>query len=195
MRDERVDRINRAVLRILGAIAILAGIGVLLHSTGALGGQRQDSPVLASATARWYADQGAWLWPVVAVLLVVIAAVCVWWVSSQVRLQGSSRIDLERTSAGALSMSGIHLAECVERDATNQDGIHRARARITTTSEAIDVWLVVWVGPPYDVGRSVSRVANTVLPNLRTALDGADARPIRTHITVETAEAAVSRLD
>ncbi|WP_153505807.1 Asp23/Gls24 family envelope stress response protein [Cumulibacter manganitolerans] len=195
MRDERVDRIDRAVLYVLGAIAALAGIGVLLHATGALGRRRSDSPVLASPTTRWYADHATWVWPLVAVLLAIVAALSVWWVSSQVRLQGSSRVDLARDGAGSLNVSGTHLAECVERDAVNQDGIDHARARVSATAEAVDVWLTLWVGPPYDVGRSVSRVANTVLPNLATALDGVGSRPIRTHINVETAEAAVSRLD
>lgn len=195
MNDERTDRIDRVLLRLIGIVLTLLGIAVLLHSTGALGSRRAASPVLSSPTVAWYRDNGSWLWPALIVILLVVVGASVWWVSTQVRLQGSSRIELERDPGGTLDVSGHHLAECVERDALNQRGIERARARVSTTPQTVHVWLTIWVGPPYDVGRSVARVANVVLPNLRTTLDGADARPIRTHITVETAEAVISKLD
>lgn len=195
MTDDRIDRIDRAVLRALGILVLLLGIGVLLHSTGALGTRRQDSPVVSSPTASWYDAHAAWLWPSVGVALLLVAALALWWVSSQVRMQGSSRVELERAEAGNLTVSGGSLAECVERDAVNQDGIERARARVSTTPDAVHVWLTVWVGAPYDVGRAIARVTNTVLPNLAATLDGQHARPLRTHITVETAESTISRLD
>lgn len=195
MNEERTDRVDRLLLRLIGGVLALLGIAVLLHSTGALGARRATSPVLSSPTVAWYRDNGGWLWPALIVVLLVLVGVGVWWVSTQVRLQGSSRIELADQPGGAVDVSGSHLAECIERDALNQDGVARARARVSTTPEAMHVWLTVWIGPPYDVGRSVARVANTVLPNLRTTLGGVQPRPIRTHITVETAEAAISRLD
>lgn len=194
MSDERIDRINRALLRVLGVLCVLLGIAVLLHATGALGGRRAESPVVSSPTAAWYRANGSWLWPSVGAALLLLTAFGIWWVSSQVRMQGSSRIELERGGPGSLDVSGSHLAECIERDAVNQDGIERARARVSTTQDAVHVWLTLWVGPPYDVGRAVARVANVIVPNLQLTLDGPSTRPVRTHITVETAEAAVTRL-
>lgn len=195
MNDERTDRTDRLILRLLGGILGLLGVAVLLHSTGALGSRRAASPVLSSPTVAWYEDNGRWLWPALIAVLIALVAGSVWWVSNQVRLQGSSRIELAHDPGGTLDVSGSHLAECIERDALNQQGIERARARVSTTPQALQVWLTIWIGPPYDVGRSVARVANTVLPNLRTTLDGNGQRPIRTHITVETAEAVISKLD
>lgn len=194
MKDERVDRLDRVVLRILAVLLIALGVAALLHATGALGSRRRASPVLSTPTVDWYRQNGSWLGPVAGGVLLVLTLLALWWVSAQVRLNGVSRVDLSREPGAALTVDGGELAECVERDAVNQEGIDRARARISATEDAVHVWITIWVAPPYDVGRSVSRVANTVLPKLRTTLDAEPRRAIRTHITVETAEAPVSRL-
>lgn len=190
----RVDRVNRVLLVVVGTILILLGIAVLLHSTGILGDDRADSPVIATATADWYAANGSWLWPTLAAVAFVLLVLAIWWVAAQVRTQGSSRVEIERAPTGTVTVSGGYLEECVERDAVQLDGIARARARISTDPEAIHLDLTLWVGPPYDVGAAVARVANTVLPHLAVTLDTDEPRPIHTRIHVETAEAAISRL-
>lgn len=194
MSSERTDRVDRVVLALIGALLVAVGTAVLLHSTGALGGRRQDSPVISSGTAAWYATNGSWFWPTLAGVALVVVILGVWWASAQVRMRGTSRIELERNVAGTVAVAGGYLADCIEQDAATQDDIERARARITTTDSTVHVWLTIWVGPPYDVGRAVARVTKTVLPHVRATLDGENPPQIRTHVTVEAAEAAISRL-
>ncbi|MFV0533668.1 MAG: hypothetical protein ACK5MR_08455 [Cumulibacter sp.] len=194
MRNDRTDRVNRVVLCVIGLVLVLLGIGGLLHSTGALGGARRSSPVVSSPTAAWYASNGSWVWPTIAGVALIVVILAVWWASAQIRMRGSSRIELERAATGTVSVAGNYLAECIELDAATLDDIERARARVSTTETEVHVWLTIWVGPPYDVGRAVARVTKSLLPNVRAALDGQTPPRIRSHVTVETAESAVSRL-
>lgn len=190
----RVDRVNRVLLIVVGALLIVAGVLALLQSGGVFGSARADSPVVSDPTAHWYGENGGWLWPVTGVLALVIAGLCVWWVSAQIRTQGSARIELDRGHRGTVTVSANALADCVETDTLAQPGIARARARISNVGEETRLHLTIWVEPPYDITGIITRLNNTVLPHIANALDGPAPTPIRTTIHVETAEADVVRL-
>lgn len=194
MTTERTDRVNRAMLLIFGVVLLGLGIAVLLHSSGALSVPRRESPVVSSPTAAWYGANSGWVWPAVAALSAILLVLSVWWASAQVRLAGTSRIELERDPGGSVSVDGGYLADCIEHDAMRQQSIERARARVTTSESGVQVWLTIWVGPPYDVGHAAARVTRGVLSNLRGFLGDDDAPHIRTHVTVEAAESAMPRL-
>lgn len=194
MNNERTDRVNRVALSVIGALLVVIGVAALLHSSGALGARRRDSPVISSPTAAWYDSNGAWFWPTLAGLALIVVILAVWWASAQVRMRGTSRIELGRDAAGTVSVAGSSLADCVEQDATALDDIARARARVTTAESAVHIWLTIWVAPPYDVGRAVARVTKTLLPNVRTVLDSEHPIQIHTHVTIEAAESTMSRL-
>jgi len=190
----RVDRVNRIVLIIAGALLVVGGVLALLQSGGVFGSARAESPVISDPTAHWYADNGGWLWPVVGACALAVAVLCVWWVSAQIRTQGSARIELDRGHGGTVTASATALADCVEADALAQPGIARARARISSSAEETRLHLTVWVAPPYDVTDAITQLANTVLPHLGNAFEGPAPKPLRTTIHVETAEADVVRL-
>ncbi|GAB3299525.1 alkaline shock response membrane anchor protein AmaP [Epidermidibacterium keratini] len=194
MKPPLVDRINRVVLAVVGIIVAAAGIAIVLHSSGALGRDRAGSPVVSSPTAAWYADNGSWLWPTVGVVGLVVIGLCVWWISAQLRTRGTERLELGRSQEGALSVSVSHLEDCIERDATEYDEIRRARAKVSVEDDVVLVALTLSVGPPYDVARAIARVTGTVLPHLAVTLDEPNPKTIRTTITVEAAEAAMTRL-
>lgn len=194
MNGERTDRVNRALLTLIGVLLLAVGTAALLHSTGALGRARRESPVLASPTVSWYAAHGSWFWPTLAGVAALVLILAVWWASAQIRLNGAGLIALDRHPGGAVTVTGGHLAECIERDAAAQPEIERARVHLTRSESTLHVWLTVWVGPPYDVGRAVARITKNVLPNVRSTLDGAAPIPLSTHVTVETAETTISRL-
>lgn len=194
MKPPLVDRINRAMLAVIGVLVVAAGIVIVLHSSGALGSARASSPVVSSPTAQWYAANGDWLWPTVGVVGLVVIGLSVWWISAQLRTRGSERLELGRTPHGALSVSVSHLEDCIEHDATRYDEIRRARAKVSVEDDVVLVALTLSVGPPYDVARAIARVTGTVLPHLAVTLDEPNPKSIRTTITVEAAEAAMSRL-
>lgn len=194
MSHDRTDSVDRAVLAVIGVLLTVAGTVAILHSTGALGARRRASPVIAGDTARWYASNGYWFWSTLAVVSLVIMVLAVWWASAQIRLPGISRIELERGGAGTVTVASGFLAECIEHDAAAQDDIQRARAKVTTGHSVVHVWLTIWIGPPYDVGRAVAVVTKTVLPNIRALLDGDSPPQVLSHITVESAHSTMSRL-
>lgn len=194
MSSTRTDRVDRIVLTVIGILLLCLGAAALLHSTGALGVLRRESPVISSPTATWYAANGGWFWPTLAGVALIALLLAVWWAAAQVRLRGTSRIELERGPGGTVAVAGGYLADSIEQDALALDGVERARARVSTTDHAVRVWLTIWVGPPYDVGRAVARVTKTLVPNVRTALDGEHPPQVRWHVTVETAESTISRL-
>lgn len=194
MTSERTDRVNRVALLTIGIIALGLGLAVLAHSSGALTVPRRESPVVSSPTADWYGTNGGWFWPVLSAVSALLLVLAVWWASAQIRLAGTSRIELERDPGGTVSVDGGYLADCIEHDAIQQKSIERARARVTTSESGVQIWLTIWVGPPYDVGHAVARVTQGVLPNLRGFLGDDRAPRIRAHVTVETAESAMPRL-
>lgn len=190
----RVDRVNRVLLILIGILLIVIGVLALLQSGAVFGSARAESPVVSDPTAHWYGVNGTWFWPTAGAIMLVVAGLCVWWVSAQIRTQGSTRIELDRSHDGTVTASPTALAECVEADTTAQPGIARARAKLNSVGEETRLHLTVWVQPPYDIADAVARVNNTVLPHLAHAFDGPTPRPLRTTIHVEAAEADVTRL-
>lgn len=190
----RVDRINRVLLILIGSLLVIVGVLALLQSGSVFGSARAKSPVVTDPTAHWYGVNGSWFWPTVGAIMLVVAGLCVWWVSAQIRTQGSTRIELDHGHDGTVTASATALAECVEIDTTAQPGIARARAKLSSVGAENRLHLTLWVEPPYDITDAVARVTNTVLPHLAYALDGPTPRPLRTTIHVEASEADVARL-
>lgn len=190
----RIDRVNRALLIVIGLALVIVGVLILLQSGGLFGDKRTESPVVSDPTARWYSTNSSWFWPVVGVLMLLVAGLCVWWVSAQLRIAGSPRIELVRAHNGTVTTSGTALADCVELDALAQEGISRARAKLTSVGEEVRLHLTIWVEPPYDVATAVTRITNTALPHLAYAFECPTPKLLRTTIHVETAEATVARL-
>lgn len=190
----RIDRINRVLLILVGALLVVIGVLALLQSGGVFGSVRAQSPVVSDPTAHWYGANGSWFWPSSGAIMLVVAGFCVWWVAAQIRTQGSARIELDRGHKGTVTASATALADCVEVDAIAQPGIARARAKLSSFGEETRLHLTLWVEPPYDIADAVARVTNTVLPHLAYAFDGPTPRPLRTTIHVEAAEADVARL-
>lgn len=96
----RVDRINRVLLVLVGALLVVIGGLALLQSGGVFGSARATSPVVSDPTAHWYGVNGSWFWPSTGAVLLVVAGCCVWWVSSQIRTQGSARIERNQVLRG-----------------------------------------------------------------------------------------------
>ncbi|PRZ43699.1 hypothetical protein CLV47_102390 [Antricoccus suffuscus] len=190
----RVDRINRVFLILIGIVLVVIGVLALLQSGSVFGSARAKSPVVSDPTAHWYGANGTWFWPTAGAVMLVIAGLCVWWVSAQIRTQGSTRIELDRGHDGTVTASAAALADCVEADTIAQPGIARARAKLSSVGEITRLHLTLWVESPYDIADAVARVTNTVLPHLSYAFDGPTPRPLRTTIHVEAAEAPAARL-
>lgn len=189
-----VDRVNRVLLIVIGAVVLVAGVLLLLVSGGAFGSYAATSSVIPEqATLNMRANQ-SWFWPVLAVLLLIIAALCAWWVMAQLRTHSVAQLELERSPEGNVIVSGHALAECLEQDCESIPGIARARVRVASDNDRVSISVTAWIGAPYDINRSVELITTNVLPHLNHALDTEKPTQIDTTIHIETTAAPVSRL-
>ena len=90
----RADRLNRVLLTLLALVLLAAGTAGLLFGLGVFGQDRASSLVLSRDVVRFVREQAPWFWPLVAVLLAVVALLALRWLVQQVRTDRIGDLDL-----------------------------------------------------------------------------------------------------
>jgi len=116
----RADRLNRVVLSLLGLLLLLVGLAGLLPGSGLLGDDIAGRPVLHPDTAGFVGRNDAWLWPVIALVAVLLSLLALRWLLLQLRTDRVDHVDLTtlrrkgetHVDAGAITTS---LVDAVER--------------------------------------------------------------------------------
>ena len=71
------DRSNRIALLLLGLLLIAAGAAGMLAATGVFGSATRDQSLADNPVSRYAGNNGSWLWPVAAVVALVVLALVV----------------------------------------------------------------------------------------------------------------------
>ena len=79
----RIDGVNRTLLLLLGIILLAAGVLAIALGLGAFGDTRAQSAVLPNATIDFVGGNGAWFWPLVAVVALILAYLGWRWLRAQ----------------------------------------------------------------------------------------------------------------
>lgn len=132
----RVNRTNRTVLVVLGALVLLAGAAGLAISLGAgnAGGTtlaRPQDPVWPEQAGRYLSDN-AWVWWVAALVCLLLAFVGLRWLLAQLRTDRLTRMDLTGSPAdGLTTLHAGALNDAVADDARAIAGVTGAAAHLS----------------------------------------------------------------
>lgn len=165
-----VDRLNRAVLTVVGLVLFLGAAAGLARGAGAFGAQEARRPLLESGVSD-YVDRTPWFWWAVAVAGVVVAVLALSWMVAQVRTDRIRRLDLavgDPTSATVVHAGAV--TEAVEQEVSSYLGVTGASARLRG-ERAHRLDLVVGVSPAADLTELRQRLQEQPVANVRRVLD------------------------
>ncbi len=99
------ERLHRLLLLLLAVLLLAGGVLVLLTGLGTFGSRLGHRAVFDNLISRYVGDHGIWLWPVLAVLALLLGYLAVRWLFTLFSVAGVSRVDL--TARGAAGRTVI----------------------------------------------------------------------------------------
>lgn len=79
----RIDGVNRSLLLLLGIVLLAVGVLALALGLGAFGDSRAQSAVVPGGLIDFVGGNGAWFWPLVAILALLLAYLGWRWLKAQ----------------------------------------------------------------------------------------------------------------
>lgn len=158
------DRLNRAMFTLFGLLLMAAGIYGLLRGYGVFGDTQAQESLLTGRITGFFGRTGDFLWPITAVVFLLIAYLAWRWLKAQLTGTPSvSDIDLTRDPAGGrtrLRTSGATTA--LARDIEADPAVRSAKARMLSDGQKPEVDVEVEVAEDADfdaVRRRIEEVA------------------------------------
>lgn len=168
-----VNRLNRAVLILLGLLLSIGAAAGLALGAGAFGGPDSRRQLLEPHVSA-YADRTPWFWWVVAAGSVVVALLSLSWLLAQVRTDRIGRIDLAIDDAdGATVVHVGAVAEAVEQEVGSFTGVTAASARLRG-DRARRLDLIVVLSQAAELTQLRNRLQKQTVANLRRVLNAPD---------------------
>jgi len=99
------ERLHRLLLLLLAVLLLAGGVLVLLTGLGIFGSRLGHRAVFDNLISRYVGDHGIWLWPVLAVIALLLGYLAVRWFATLFSVAGVSRVDL--TARGAAGPAGL----------------------------------------------------------------------------------------
>ena len=167
----RADRLNRVLLSLLAVVLLATGIAGLLFGLGAFGQDRANSLVLSRDVVQFVPEQARWFWPLVAVLLVLLALLALRWLLQQLRTDRLGDLDLtEHRNRGETHVDAAAVTEALV-DATQRcPGVDSAAARIVRVRHRDRLVLHVRLADRADIAEVRRQLATGPLTDLRHVL-------------------------
>jgi hypothetical protein len=172
----RADRVNRAVLSVLGALMLIGGAVGLAYSLGAFGKKRSHRLFISDQLRHWVTDNARWFWIAVIAACLLLAALSLRWLLFQAKPQpsvGDFAFPFNE-GEGKTSVSAKAVVDAVVADLSDQPGVHKAGARLSQQDPLV---VEAWVD--YDSASYVPAfrrsVQEQVVPRLERALEIDDA--------------------
>lgn len=163
--NRRTARLNRTGLTIVGVLLLLAGLATLLRALGLMPGilGAASAPVTAQPVRELAGDQ-AWFWPVLAIVLIVVALLSLWWLAAQTRTDTIRGVSLESDRRrGNTRLPARAVTTALEDDLAVAGYLRRISATLAGSAVRPRLRLAVSMDPGADPG--------TALERLRGALD------------------------
>lgn len=171
----RGDGLHRSLLLLTGLVLLVGGVAGLLVGAGAIGHQIRHKPVFDNFIAAYIGRHGQWLWPLIALAVVVLGFLALRWIGVQFHTSTTRELDLPAERGGGRTLvSPSALTSALTGEIESYHGVTSAHAR--------------WLGQPRDAGLALSvthardvdlpallqRLEADALVHLRTALDRPD---------------------
>lgn len=184
------DRTNRGVLTVLGVGITGAGVCGLLAGYDVFGGDLDQRALFDNATGRFFGRNGPWLWPVIAVALVLIGLLALRWLLGQLTPDRSGDLHVERSEAGRTRMRASALTDGVVNEVEGYQGVSQAKAHLSGDSEDPTLVLQVTLTDRADLSATRDKVQDQAIPHARQAY-GRDL-PVRLVVDIEDDDRARS---
>ncbi len=166
----RTDRLNRAVLVLVGTLLVLLGTGGVLIGAGVFGDKRANSSLVYPRAAQLLHREQSWLWWVLGAASLMIALIALYSIAVQLRLERLGSVPLQRSNDGDSVLAASALCDAVRTEAEAMPEIDRARARLTGDEHDPELVLSVWLCDGVDLEAARESLDDTVLRHARESL-------------------------
>lgn len=172
----QLDRLNRTIVTVIGALLLGVGTYGLLRGAGAFGDRRAGDPLRTPGIADFVADNDHWLWAVVAGVALLIALAAASWLRAQLRPSPSlGHLPVATGDApGKTTLDTSAVNAAVARDVEADPDVNSARVRVVPVGDAMGLDVRAVVADHGDVHAVRRRIETVVLERARAALGRPD---------------------
>ena len=183
-------RLDRFLLTVLALALTAAGVLALLVGLGVFGDRMRDQPVFDNFVSRYVGDNGSWLWPVIALAVLVLGYLALRWLIAQLRPTGVRTIQLEPGSTtGHTDLAGAAVTDAVTDEINSYRGVAGTSARLVGDELDPRLQLRVQLDSRADVASLRQRIETDAVAHARQALDDAQL-PVQLDLVVTSKKAA-----
>lgn len=177
-------RLDRSVLTLLGLLLTAIGVLALLVGFGVFGSRLRHKPVFDNFLSDFIGRNGQWLWPVVAVVVVLLALLALRWLIAQLTPTATGDLQLERPAGdGHTELAGSAVTSAVASEVQGYRGVAAARVRLVGDDTDPELRLRVQLDTRADVAALRRRIETDAVSHARQALDQPEL-PVRLDLVV-----------
>lgn len=183
-------RLDRFLLLLLGLLLTAGGVLALLVGFGVFGSRLRHKAVLHNFISAFIGRNGQWLWPVIALVVLLLGYLALRWLLAQLRPTGVRDIQLEaRPATGQTELAGGALISAVTGEISSYRGVAGASARFVGDELNPELRLRVQLDERADVAALRERIETSAIAHARQALDNPQL-PVRLDLVVTDKKAA-----
>jgi hypothetical protein len=164
-----LDRTNRIVLGILGALLLAGAIYGIIRSYGGLGDRQADKPFLLEDVRTWVHRNDDWFWPLVAVLCICVAFAAIVWAWKQLPRPLPDDDLVYENLAGPTRVRASALSDAVQDDLERQPLVESARVALRHHDHESTITARLSVPDDTSIDAVVDDIINPALERLRHA--------------------------
>jgi hypothetical protein len=181
------DRTNRSTLTLLAVLLIAAGAAAGAASLGLFGTTIKHRSLLHHAIGDFYGRHGDWLWPVSAIVALLVVLVALRWLlallfttdrTGDLRVPGGG-------GAGRTTLAPGAVTEAVVEEIESYRGVGSVRARLIGDPANPQLVVTATLKDSADLAALRRRIQTDALAHARAALDRPDL-PAQLDLTVTT---------
>ena len=175
------DRVNRAVISLVGTIAMALGVGGLLAAAGVFGHRFQHRQLTDNGLSRYVGKHGTWLWPAIAAVTLVIVLLALLWLirllfstdrSSDISI-AQTRTDKDHTqrAAGRTTLATAALSQAVAGEIETYHGVIGAKARVLGDASRPTLAIQVTASRHAELADLTQRIEREAVTHARESLE------------------------
>ncbi len=183
-------RLDRFLLLLLGLLLTAGGVLALLVGLGVFGSRLRNKSVLDNFISDFFGRNGPWLWPVIALVGLLLGYLALRWLIAQVRPTGVRDLQLEpQSTTGHTDLVGAAVTDAVTAEIGTYRGVAGASARLVGDELDPELRLRVQLDSRADVAALRRRIETDAVAHARQALDKPQM-PVRLDLVVTDKKAA-----
>lgn len=174
----RTRRGNRLGLALVGVVLILGAAAVLSAHFGVLGPRAAMETLYPGGLSDWI-GQHRWSYWGIAVLMAIVALLCLRWLLVQLRTDRVGRISVDSdrhdaTDAGITTVVTAAVVDAVTTASERLTGVRSTSAAVSGHRDAPELWLTITLAEDADSGAVRRVLQDSVLRDVRAALEMPD---------------------